>query len=140
MSRVDFLGIMKGASDFRHDFTALIGDEHLGHLVDFLQHGLINTTKYVDYGADGLPLIGAEADHGKPHFETVCALCHGSDGKQILIDGELSIGDVARDEPTVEIIHKIRNDQPGAPMPSAVANAWSMQDVLDVLAYVITLP
>jgi thiosulfate dehydrogenase len=140
MNREQLIDVMKGATDFRHDFTEVLGDEHIGHVVDFLQFGLINTAPHVDYTAAGMPLIGADADHGKPHFETVCALCHGSDGRQILIDGTLGVGDVARDEPTVEIIHKIRSGQPGTAMPSAVVNGWSIQHVIDVLAYIKTLP
>ncbi len=38
------------------------------------------------------------------------------------------------------MLYKIRVGQPGAPMPSALVNGWSIQDVLDVLAYIMTLP
>ncbi|MEE8473220.1 MAG: cytochrome c, partial [Dehalococcoidia bacterium] len=136
-SRDDLVAIMKGSKDFRHDFTATLGDDNIGHLVDFMKNGLINDTLFIDY-ATAKP-ISADLGSGKSLFETTCALCHGTDGKQIVIDG-MGIGEISRDEPAVEILHKIRVGQPGTAMPSAVVNGWSSKDAADVLGYIMTLP
>ncbi|MEE8358097.1 MAG: hypothetical protein V3R82_01620, partial [Candidatus Hydrothermarchaeales archaeon] len=48
------------------------------------------------------------------------------------------IGTVANSNPW-ETLHKIRAGQPDSQMPSAIASGWSMQDVVDVLAYSQTL-
>jgi thiosulfate dehydrogenase len=49
------------------------------------------------------------------------------------------VGTLANGNPW-EVLHKIRFGNPGTPMPSAVANGWSIQDVVDVLGYAQTLP
>ncbi len=98
----------------------------------------INDTPYVDYAIG--ELASPNTSHGKVLYEGTCTACHGSDGRQILFDGTLGVGGIARDEPTVEILHKIRSGQPGTSMPSAIVNGWSIQDSVDVLGYIKTLP
>jgi thiosulfate dehydrogenase len=138
MSKEELMGVMQGSTDYRYDFSTVMGEHELEHLVDFLSEGLINDTMYIDY-ATAEPL-SPNASNGAALYAGTCVMCHGADGKQILIDGELSIGDVARDEPAVEILHKIRVGQPGTLMPSAFVNGWSVQDAADVLAHIMALP
>ncbi len=137
MSKEELIGVLQGSTDYRHDFSSILGAEALEELANFLSEGLINDALYIDY-ATAEP-ISPDRSHGKLLFDGTCAACHGSDGKQILIDGSLGVGDVARDEPTVEILHKIRFGQPGTEMPSAFVNGWSIQDVVDTLGYIKTL-
>ena len=137
MSKEELMGVLQGSTDYRHDFSGVLDAHNLEALADFLSSGLINDTMYIDYAT--AELKSPDASHGKVLYEATCAACHGSDGKQILIDGELSVGEVARDEPTVELLHKIRVGQPGTAMPSAFVNGWSMQDVVDTLGYIKTL-
>ncbi len=137
MSKEELMGILQGSTDYRHDFSSILGSEAIEELANFLSEGLINDALYIDYAT--AELISPDTSHGKVLFDGTCAACHGSDGKQILIDGELSVGDVARDEPTVEILHKIRFGQPGTEMPSAFVNGWSIQDAADVLGYIKAL-
>jgi hypothetical protein len=51
------------------------------------------------------------------------------------------VGTIAVDNPW-EFFHKVRAGQPGSnpPMPSAIANGWSLEDVLNVLGFAQTLP
>ncbi|NIN67785.1 MAG: hypothetical protein GTO63_24380, partial [Anaerolineae bacterium] len=51
------------------------------------------------------------------------------------------VGTIATDNPQ-EFLHKVRFGQPGInpAMPAAVDLGWSVQDVVDVLAYAQTLP
>lgn len=139
-SRAELVQILKGGTNFRHDFSKVINDEHLGHLADFLKRGLINVAPYIDYAAN--KPINASAEHGKVMFNTVCALCHGEDGKKINFGSSNEpeyVGSVAR-ENSWEFTHKVRVGQPAAPMPSGLVNGWSIQDVVDVLGYAQTLP
>jgi thiosulfate dehydrogenase len=74
----------------------------------------------------------------------MCAACHGPDGKKLNFgkpDDPEYIGTVANENPW-EVAHKIRVGQPGSnpPMPTGVETGWSLQEVLDVLAYAQTLP
>ena len=57
--------------------------------------------------------------NGERIFQTVCARCHGSDGKLINFKSPPKaeyIGTVASDNPW-ETLHKIRMGQPAVPMP-----------------------
>lgn len=131
---------MKGSTNSSHDFSEVLGDEHIEHLVDFLMNGLIDEALFIDY--DTKQPFTFDLGHGEGHFSTVCSLCHGTDGKTLnfgdLADPEY-LGTVAVGNPW-ETIHKIRFGQPGSPMPSALVSGWDIQMVLDVLAYAQTLP
>jgi thiosulfate dehydrogenase len=77
---------------------------------------------------------------GSRIFVTVCAKCHGFDGKKINFGDEKEpeyLGTVAAGNPW-ETLHKIRFGQPGQNMPAMIAFPLEMQ--VDVLAYAQTLP
>ena len=83
---------------------------------------------------------------GRGLFQTLCAACHGFEGKARKLGASsdpkyvgkpLYVGTKARKEP-IEVLHKIRNGHPGAPMVSL--RGLPMQSAVDVLAYVRQLP
>ncbi len=83
---------------------------------------------------------------GRNLFQTLCAACHGFEGKARKLGGSADpnylgkpfyVGTKARNEP-IEVLHKIRNGHPGAPMISL--RGLPMQSAVDVLAYVRQLP
>lgn len=85
-------------------------------------------------------LARGDARRGARFYQTVCAVCHGFDGKAINFKDENKpefIGTVASENPW-ETLHKFRNGQPGIGMPSL--GALSLQDQVDILAYAQTLP
>ena len=131
---MDFL---KGATDYRHDFSKALSAKALADLAAFLSEGLVNETLYIDY-ATKKP-IGADVARGKTRYDSTCAACHGSDGRQIPFHDDEGVGDVATDNPW-ETLNKVRFGQPGTTMPSVVVLGWSLQDALDVLAYAQSLP
>ncbi|MBI2917942.1 MAG: c-type cytochrome [Chloroflexi bacterium] len=140
MSKAQLLDILKGATDYRHDFSKVLSAKALSDLAAFLSEGLVNDTQYIDY-ATKKP-IGADAARGKTRYDSVCAICHGADGKQLNFGSDTSpeyVGTLAADNPW-EFMHKVRAGQPGTTMPSAIVSGWSIQDVLDALAYSQTLP
>ncbi|MEK7848454.1 MAG: c-type cytochrome [Chloroflexota bacterium] len=140
LSREQLVQIMSSGQDYRHDFRAVLGNLHLGHVVDFLKWGPVNDTLYIDYATK--KTIGANATRGKQLYDSTCAACHGSDGKQMNFGSAEApefIGTVAADNPW-ETLHKIRFGQPGTPMPAGVVIGWSTQDALDILAYAQSLP
>ena len=140
LSKSELLDALQGSTDYRHDFSSVLADEDLDDLANFLGAGLINDTQYFDYNTPGIPPLNPDLSNGKTLFSGTCTTCHADDGKQIVIAGEFGIGDIARNEPTVEILHKIRSGQPGTEMPSAIVNGWSVQYQIDVLGYVRSLP
>ena len=81
-----------------------------------------------------------EARRGAPAYQTICAVCHGFDGKVMNFGDEKNpeyIGTIAHENPW-EFLHKARFGQPGIPMISLIV--VPVQDVVDILAYAQTLP
>lgn len=121
-------------------FADHLSDKDIWDLVKFIKEGIIDDSLYIDYSTK--KPIGANTANGQTLFSSVCAKCHGSDGKQINFGSPTDpeyVGTVANDNPW-EFLHKVRFGQPGTQMPSAIDNGWSIQDVVDVLGYAQTLP
>lgn len=139
MSHAELLAALDGSANSDHDFSAM-GDEAMTDLVIFLSEGLIDVAPVID--ADSKAAIGGDEAHGEELFSSICAACHGQDGRTINFhdaeDPEY-VGTVASGNPW-EFIHKVRAGQPGTGMPSAIDSGWSLQDVVDVMTYAQTLP
>jgi thiosulfate dehydrogenase len=111
--------------------------EALEKLTLFLSRGQLDMDRYIDRGAGTLK---GDPQRGAALFQTICANCHGLDGREINFGDEGApeyVGTVARENPW-EALHKIRNGQPGARMVSL--GAVSVEDQLNVLSYARTLP
>jgi thiosulfate dehydrogenase len=121
-------------------FRSHLSDGDIWDIAKFVKEGIIDETQYID-DASKKP-IGANVTRGQVLFSSVCAACHGSDGKQINFGDQENpehVGTVASDNPW-EFLHKVRFGQPGTAMPSGIGSGWSVQDVVDVLGYAQTLP
>jgi cytochrome b/mono/diheme cytochrome c family protein len=90
--------------------------------------------------------VKGNATNGRNLFQTLCAACHGFEGKARklgpsadpgYVGKPVYVGTKARHGP-IEVLHKIRNGHPGAPMISL--RGLGMQAATDVLAYVQQLP
>ncbi|MBI2854780.1 MAG: c-type cytochrome [Chloroflexi bacterium] len=139
-SKEQLVQILKGSTDYRHDFSKLLDGQSQTDLAAFLSQSLVNVNPYIDY-ATKKP-IGGNAARGSQLFSSVCAACHGSDGKQLNFGSAEEpeyVGTLALDNPW-EFIHKVRSGQPGTAMPSGLVTGWSLQDVVDVLTHAQTLP
>lgn len=114
----------------------LIPDDALARLAAFISRGTYDTDDWI--GPDGM--ARGEAARGKPVFQTVCAACHGFDGRaQNWGDDDEPgfVGTEAQANPW-EVLAKIRHGHPGVEMVGLVA--FDMQVAADVLAYAQTLP
>ncbi|MBI2852492.1 MAG: c-type cytochrome [Chloroflexi bacterium] len=137
----ELTAILKGSANSNHNFSTYLNDAQITALASFLKEGAtIDEKQYIDYTTKK-PKV-ADAAKGKGLYDSRCAACHGADGKTLNFgDAEEPeyVGTLALDNPW-EFIHKVRFGQPGAPMPSAVEQNWSIQDILDILAHTQTLP
>ncbi len=116
---------------------SLISDTAVEKLALFVTRGQIDMDQYIDRGTKK---ARGDAARGARFYQTICAICHGFDGRDINFKDEPKIeyiGTVAQDNPW-ETLHKIRNGQPGVPM--AAMTALSPQDQVDILAYSQSLP
>lgn len=140
-SAKELVGIFKGSTNPKHDFSSVLRPEDMADIANFLKTGLVDMMKYVDYKSK--KPVGGDATVGKQLF-VVCGACHESDGKKLNFGSEKEpeyVGTIAKDNPQ-EFIHKTLVGQPGSDpaMPAALVIGWNIQQVLDLLAYSQTLP
>ncbi|MFQ5773293.1 MAG: cytochrome c [Kiloniellaceae bacterium] len=121
-----------------HGFTAdMMPHSAMEKLALFLSRGQIDVDKYIDRKtkvARGNPRRGAA------FFQTICAVCHGFDGKAMNFKDEKHpeyVGTIAVENPW-EALHKIRFGQPGVGM--VALDVLGIEDLVDILAYMQTLP
>ena len=139
-SSAELVQILKGGTDFRHDFSKVLNEQSLTDLASFITQATINVTPYVDYAAK--KPIGGNAAAGAQLYTSVCAACHGADGKQLNFGDAAApeyVGTLAVDNPW-EFLHKVRSGQPDTTMPSGLVSGWNIQNVIDLLAHAQTLP
>ncbi len=140
MAGVSVDKIKTAIRDKTHGYSeAMLPEKALGNLALFVSQGQIEMAKHVDANTNK---ARGDAQRGARFFQTVCAICHGYDGKKINFEhDELAapeyIGTVAGENPW-EALHKIRSGQPGMPMVSLIV--LDIQDQVDVLTYTQTLP
>ncbi len=120
-----------------HNFSSDLNDDQLNALVAFMQQ-VEDMAPYINDDKT----VNGDPENGMTLFEGTCQMCHGEDGKAIDFDdgeGVEFVGTVAADNPW-EVLNKIQNGQPGAVMTAGRNMEWTLQDLLDILAYIQTLP
>jgi thiosulfate dehydrogenase len=137
LSEAEIAAWLSGETNPDHDFS-MLGEFGIGALTAFLRGELDDVSPFIndDKSVTGDPALG------EGMFDGTCASCHGTDGKKINFhdaDDPEYVGTVASGNPW-EFIHKVTFGQPGEPMPSGSAMGWSLEDIVDLLAYVQTLP
>jgi len=124
--------------DDTHGYTnAMIPEQALKRLALFVTRGQHDVDRFIDSASKK---GRGDAAKGEKFFQNICAPCHGFDGKAINFHDDEDpeyIGTVAQENPW-ETLHKIRNGQPGAPMPAL--RILDTQSLVDILAYSQTLP
>jgi len=140
LSIMELEASLKGETNKLHDFSTYLAANDIADLALFIKMGLVDTTKFTNNeGA----VQGGDARAGSRTFRRTCAQsCHGGAGTAINFgntDDPEFVGTIAADNPW-EFIHKVRNGQPGTRMPSAIIDQWSEKTILDLLAFVQTLP
>lgn len=106
-------------------------------LAAFVSKGQFNMDRYINRGSKKAK---GNRFNGERVYKTVCAKCHGMDGKKVNFGSEEKpeyVGTVAVKNPW-EALHKIRMGQPGKEMPSMLAFPVQLQ--VDILAFTQTLP
>ncbi|PIV79141.1 MAG: hypothetical protein COW54_05340 [Rhodobacteraceae bacterium CG17_big_fil_post_rev_8_21_14_2_50_63_15] len=108
-----------------HGFGDLLSDVDLTDLANFVVHGDYGYDAYV---ADG-KIVG-DAENGGQVYRTVCANCHGAEGK---LPKEMPpLGSLVGNP--YEVMHKVLNGQPHEAMPAL--RAFDHQIAADVIAYI----
>jgi cytochrome c2 len=110
----------------------MLSQSEIEALALFVSKGQVDMDKFVDPKTG--KAIGNVAK-GEAYYNTVCAKCHGLDGKKPK-DMPESLGKLSNRVPW-ETAHKIRNADPAPEMPALRAFPLDIQ--IDILAYTQTL-
>lgn len=114
-----------------HGYGDKLSESDLNDLANFVAYGQYDVEAYIDGEAK---MAKGDAVAGGQVYATICANCHGDEGK------------LPRDMPPLgslmtnpwEIMHKVLNGQPAEVMPAL--RAIDHQVAADVLAHLATLP
>lgn len=96
----------------------------------FVSKGQIDMSQHIDYAAKKPK---GDAAKGEGYFNTLCAGCHGTDGKKIT--NAPPLGSLQNPQ---EMLHKVLNGQPNQPMPSL--RLLAPQIAVDLVSHMMTLP
>jgi len=116
-----------------HGYGGKMSDDDLNDVAMFVSAGQVDMNKYIDRKTK--KPIGGDAKKGANYFNTVCARCHGEDGAKPKEMGKSLASQMSN---PWEVMHKIANGQPDEKMPAL--RAFGMQPIVDILAYIETLP
>lgn len=128
----DPAAIVATLKDKTHGYT----DKHMSaqdfnDIALFVAKGQVDMDKYIDRAAKKAK---GDLAKGEVYFNTICAGCHGTDGKKVKDADPLS---AAAGNPW-ELLHKVLNGHPGESMPAL--RALDPQIAADLVAHVQTLP
>ncbi|MCB1758541.1 MAG: c-type cytochrome [Gammaproteobacteria bacterium] len=133
MAGADPAAVVAVLKNQTHTMSAFgLEEQDYQDLAMFVSKGQVRSEAFIDSGSKK---VTGDVNAGKSYFETVCANCHGLDGKE---DDQIPpLGKVANDNPW-EVLHKIINGQPNEEMPAL--RAFGVPVAADILAYLQTLP
>jgi mono/diheme cytochrome c family protein len=114
-----------------HGYGDLLDDQDLTDLVNFVGQGQVDMDKYIDRTSKSPK---GDAVKGEAYYNTICAKCHGFDGK--LPDDMKPFGKQMGNP--WEVMHKILNGQPGEEMPAL--RALDHQIIADIMSHMVSLP
>lgn len=120
-----------------HGFADKLPEKSVRSLALFVSKGQIDADRYIDPETKA---VRGNPDRGARVFQTICAVCHGYDGKEINFhtdDDPEYVGTIAKDNP-YELFHKVRFGQPGVGM--VALTALDIDLLVDIMAYAQTLP
>jgi len=115
----------------------MITDEEMFRLAEFIRSGQHDTDKYIDRST---LKVSGDVKRGAAVFQTICAACHGLDGRALNWGTPQEPGYIGTEAKKLpwEVLHKMRNSHPGAAMVNV--RALPFKDSIDTLAYTQTLP
>lgn len=132
MAGVDPGQIVEILKNDTHELSGKMSDEDFMDLAMFVSAG-VDMDKYIDRATKATN--GGDAAKGANYFNTICAGCHGKEGK-VPQDMEKPLGALMSNP--WEVLHKILNGQPGEQMPAL--RSLDRQISVDIMAYLSTLP
>ncbi|MDZ4254680.1 MAG: c-type cytochrome [Sulfuritalea sp.] len=113
--------------DSTHLFGAVLKHRDLQDLANFVSHGQVDMDAMID---PRTRLSRGDATRGATHYRSICAGCHGLEGRFI---AKRHLGRVARDDPWASL-HAMLNGHPDDAMPAL--REIDRKTVMDILAHI----
>jgi len=123
----DIVALLK---DEKHGYGDKLGEADLNDLAMFVSAGQVDMDPFIDRASKK---IGGDAEKGAAYYNTMCANCHGEDGKKP--EGMKPFAKQMGNP--WEVMHKILNGQPDEEMPAL--RALDRTVVVDIMSYMATL-
>ncbi|OGN76577.1 MAG: hypothetical protein A2X25_10240 [Chloroflexi bacterium GWB2_49_20] len=139
MSPEELTAWLDGSKNADHNFSTYMTADDFARLVAFIQKDVFDKSTIIN---DDKTVVGGDATHGKLLFDSVCKVCHGTDGKTFNFGSDSEpeyFGTIAADNPW-EFFNKATVGVPGEAMPAGWNLGWNLQDIIDLLTYAQTLP
>ena len=114
-----------------HGYGGKLNSRDVADLALFVSKGQVDMDVYIDRASKSPK---GDKERGSAYYNTVCANCHGDDGK---LPKEMKPFGAQMSNPW-EVMHKILNGQPDEQMPAL--RAFDHQIIADIMAYMTTLP
>jgi len=131
MTGADPAGIVALLKADEHGFGGVLADADLMDLANFVSQGQIDMDPFIDRTSKAPK---GDAAKGIAYYNTICAGCHGVDGK---LPKDMKPFGAQMGNPW-EVMHKILNGQPGEQMPAL--RALDRQIIVDIMAHMTSLP
>jgi mono/diheme cytochrome c family protein len=122
--------IMAILRDGTHRYGAVLKHRDLQDLANFVSQGQVDMDAVIDVRTR---LARGDAARGAPHYRSMCAGCHGLEGRFV---AKRHLGRVSRDDPW-HSLHNMLNGHPDDTMPAL--REIDQKIVIDILAHIQTL-
>lgn len=116
-----------------HGYAGKMDEQDYVDLANFVTMGQFDIDTYINRETKA---ANGDAAKGAAYYNTLCANCHGLEGREPK-DMGITLGGLTHKNPW-EVIQKIMNGQPAEDMPAL--RAFGPQVATDIMAYMQTLP
>lgn len=130
MAGADPAAIVAVLTSAEHGYGDKLSEENLNDLANFVAYGSVDWSLYINEDKS----MKGDATKGAQVYGTICANCHGADGKE---PKEMPPLGSLMGNPW-EVMQKVLNGQPAEVMPAL--RAIDHQVAADILAHIATLP
>ena len=130
---------LNGTDNAEHDFSSLFAPQDLADLIAFFREEMIDMEPLIDRETG---LSTGRVRDGRTPYGAVCARCHGPHGQTYNIgdaDPPVHLREASRRDPW-RALHRIRFGGAVGGMPAAVGGLLSVDEQVDVLRYIQSLP
>lgn len=131
MSGVEPDRIMAILRNGSHLYGAVLKYRDLQDLANFVSHGQVDMDAMIDPRSR---LARGDATRGAAHYRSICAGCHGLEGRSI---AKRHVGRVAKEDPWASL-HAMLNGHPDDTMPAL--REIDQKTIMDILAHIQALP